>query len=84
MGILRKVITYTEKGLPAVFQLIDIEIPTPRDDEVLIKVHVTGVNSWDWENLRMKPSMFPLGKRSDPRYKILGADVAGTSGRCSQ
>ncbi len=58
--------------------MVDIEIPTPRDDEVLIKVHVTGVNSWDWENLRWRPSMVPLGKRSDPRYKILGADVAGT------
>ena len=35
------------------------------------------MNSWDWELLRSKPSMVYLGKRSDPRYKILGADIAG-------
>ena len=72
-----KAITYKEKGPPPVFQLIDLEIPTPKDDEVIVKVHATGVNSWDWELLRMRPSMVALGKRSDPRYKILGADVAG-------
>lgn len=54
-----------------------MELPTPKDDEVLVKVHSTGVNSWDWELLRSKPSMVYLGKRSDPRYKIFGADIAG-------
>ena len=44
---------------------------------MLVKVHSTGVNSWDWELLRSKPSMVYLGKRSDPRYKIFGADIAG-------
>jgi len=72
-----KAVVYKERGPPVVFQLIEIERPTPRDDEVLIKVHAASVNSWDWELLRHKPSMVSLGKRSDPRYKILGADVAG-------
>jgi len=72
-----KAIVYTERGPPAVFQQIEVEIPTPRDDEVLVKVHAASVNSWDWELLRKKPSMVSLGKRSDPRYKILGADIAG-------
>jgi len=72
-----KAVVYKERGPPAVFQLIEIEKPTPRDDEVLIKVHAASVNSWDWELLRHKPSMVSLGKRSDPRYKILGADIAG-------
>ena len=72
-----KAVAYTEKGPPAVFQIIKVEIPTPKDDEVLVKVHATSVNSWDWEHLRNKPSMVYLGKGSDPRYKILGADIAG-------
>ena len=72
-----KAIVYTERGPPAVFQQIEVENPTPRDDEVLVKVHAASVNSWDWELLRMKPSMVSLGRRSDPRYKILGADIAG-------
>ena len=72
-----KAIVYTERGPPAVFKQIEIEIPTPKDDEVLIKVHASSVNSWDWEFLRKKPSMVSLGRRSDQRYKILGADIAG-------
>ncbi len=72
-----KAIVYTDYGPPAVFQLKEIETPTPKDDEVLVKVHAASVNSWDWELLRKKPSMVSLGKRSDSRYKILGADIAG-------
>jgi NADPH:quinone reductase-like Zn-dependent oxidoreductase len=72
-----KAIVYTEYGPPAVFQLKEIEIPTPKDDEVLVKVHAASVNSWDWELLRNRPSMVSLGARSNPRYKILGADIAG-------
>jgi len=72
-----KAIVYTERGPPAVFQQIDVEIPTPRNDEVLVKVHAASVNSWDWELLRKKPPMVSLGRRSDRRYKILGADIAG-------
>jgi NADPH:quinone reductase-like Zn-dependent oxidoreductase len=72
-----KAIVYTIYGPPAVFQLKELEKPTPKDDEVLVKVHAASVNSWDWELLRKKPSMVSLGRRSDPRYKILGADIAG-------
>ena len=72
-----KAIVYTEYGPPAVFQLIEVDKPTPKDDEVLVKVYAASVNSWDWELLSKKPSMVSLGKRSDPRYKILGADIAG-------
>ncbi len=72
-----KAITYSARGPPPVFQLIEIERPTPKDDEVLVKVHAASINSWDWELLRKKPSRAFLGNRSDRRYKILGADVAG-------
>jgi NADPH:quinone reductase-like Zn-dependent oxidoreductase len=72
-----KAIVYTNHGPPAGFQLQEVEKPTPKEDEVLVKVHAASVNSWDWELLRMKPSMVSLGRRSDPRYKILGADIAG-------
>jgi len=72
-----KAIVYTKYGPPAVFQLKEIEKPIPRDDEVLVKVHAASVNSWDWELLRKKPSMVSLGGRSNPKYKILGADIAG-------
>ncbi|MFA9407175.1 MAG: NAD(P)-dependent alcohol dehydrogenase, partial [Anaerolineales bacterium] len=72
-----KAMIYTKYGPPAVFQLKEIDIPSPKDDEVLVKIHAASVNSWDWELLSKKPSMVSLGSRSDSRYKILGADIAG-------
>ena len=73
-----KASVYTSKGPPPVFQVMEIDTPTPRDDEVLVRVHAASVNSWDWELMPRAPSRVNLGRRSDPRYKILGADVAGT------
>ena len=73
-----KAITFTSPGPPPVFQQIEIEESIPRNDEVLLKVHAASVNSWDWELTPKKPSMVYLGKRSNPDYRIMGADVAGT------
>lgn len=72
-----KAVVYSERGPPPVFEMVDIDVPTPRDDEVLVQVRSTGVNSWDWELMVKPPSRVSLGRRADPRHKILGADVAG-------
>ena len=72
-----KAIVYTKYGLPDVLQLEEVEKPAPKDDEVLIKVHAASVNSWDWDLLRGKPFVNRLGGLLEPRYKILGADIAG-------
>ena len=72
-----KAIVYTKYGSPDVLQLEEVEKPAPRDDEVLIKVHAASVNSWDWDLLRGMPFISRIGAFRQPRYKILGADVAG-------
>jgi NADPH:quinone reductase-like Zn-dependent oxidoreductase len=73
-----KAFIYTEYGSPDVLQLKDIEKPTPKDDEVLIKVQAASVNAADWHLMRGKPIMarvaFGLFK---PKNQRLGADVAG-------
>ena len=72
-----KAIICTSYGLPDVLKLTEIAIPIPRGNEVLIKIHATSVNSWDWELLRGTPFvnrlMFGLRK---PKV-ILGCDIAG-------
>jgi NADPH:quinone reductase-like Zn-dependent oxidoreductase len=73
-----KAIVWTKYGPPDVLQLKEVGKPTPKDNEILIKVHAASVNSWDWELLRGKPFvnrlLFGLFK---PKIQILGIDIAG-------
>jgi len=73
-----KAIVCTKYGSPDVLQLKEVEKPTPKDNEVLVKVHAASVNDWDWGLLRGTPFvnrlMFGLLK---PRTGILGCDIAG-------
>jgi NADPH:quinone reductase-like Zn-dependent oxidoreductase len=72
-----KAIVYTRYGPPDVLQLEEVAKPTPRDDEVLIKVHAVSVNRSDWEGLRGKPLYARIGGLRKPRHQILGSDIAG-------
>lgn len=73
-----KAMLFEKYGPPEGLQLKEIEKPAPKNDEVLIKVHATSVNDWDWGLLRGTPFvnrlMFGLLK---PRTGILGCDIAG-------
>jgi NADPH:quinone reductase-like Zn-dependent oxidoreductase len=79
-----KAIVYTEYGPPEVLQFVEVEIPTPTDDEVLIKIHATSVTTGD-VNARgftfVPPGFGPLPRLmfgvSGPKKKILGSDLAG-------
>ena len=60
------------------FSSQDVAKPTPRDNEVLIKVHAASLNAADGHYLRGTPWLFRLdcGLRK-PKNTLLGADVAG-------
>ena len=72
-----KAIVYTKYGLPDVLELKEVAKPTPRDDEVLIKVRAVSVNRSDWEGLIGKPLYARIGGLRRPRRRILGSDIAG-------
>jgi len=73
-----KAIVYEEYGSPDVLELREIEKPTPKDDEVLIKVHAASVNAMDYRFLTGTPYLARImAGLFKPRHKILGLDVAG-------
>jgi len=78
-----KAILYERYGPPDVLKLEEIPKPTPRDHEVLIKVHATTVTALDWRARSLTaPKGFGLFMRlalgtSRPRRQILGAELSG-------
>lgn len=74
-----KAIVYTEYGSPDVLQLKELEKPTPKDDEVLIKIHAASVNAYDWHFLTADIFLIRLmgGGLLKPKNTRLGADIAG-------
>lgn len=70
--------THNRYGSPDVLQFADIATPTPKDNEVLVRVHAAAVNPADWHLLHGQPFMvrFSSGLRR-PKHPVPGADVAG-------
>jgi len=79
-----KAIVYTEYGSPDVLHLKEVEKPTPKDNEVLIKVHAATVTAGD-VNMRgftfVPPGFGPLPRLMfglrQPKKSILGTELAG-------
>jgi NADPH:quinone reductase-like Zn-dependent oxidoreductase len=79
-----KAIVWTRYGPPEGLELREVEKPTPKADEVLIKVHATTVTAGDCEARRLD---FPLGLGFAMRFyvglirpvrvTILGQELAG-------
>jgi NADPH:quinone reductase-like Zn-dependent oxidoreductase len=72
-----KALVYDQYGKHEVLRVEEVDIPLPREGEVLIAVRAAAVNSWDWDLLRGRPYLTRLGAFRKPRHRVLGADIAG-------
>jgi NADPH:quinone reductase-like Zn-dependent oxidoreductase len=72
-------IVYEKYGSPDVLQLKEVDKPTPRDNEVLIKVCAASLNQYDWHFLTADVFLIRLmgGGLLKPKSTRLGADIAG-------
>ncbi len=80
-----KAIVYTEYGTTDVLRLADVEKPTPKDNEILVRVHATTVSSgvlWARSGQHPDSRLFTFVIRMifgvrKPRKTILGYELSG-------
>jgi len=78
-----KAIVYTKYGPPEVLQLTEVAKPTPKANEVLIRIYATTATTYDcWQRSSTAPTGFGLLMRiasgiRKPKKPILGTELAG-------
>jgi 2-desacetyl-2-hydroxyethyl bacteriochlorophyllide A dehydrogenase len=79
-----KAMVWTQYGPPEVLELREVEKPTPKDNELLIKIYATSVTAGDCEVRSLKipllirlPMRLYAGFLKPKRMTILGQELAG-------
>jgi NADPH:quinone reductase-like Zn-dependent oxidoreductase len=73
-----KAAVHTSYGPPDVVRVAEVEKPTPKDDEVLVRIRATTVNRTDCGFRAAKPFIMRLfGGLLRPRVTVLGNEFAG-------
>lgn len=78
MTTLMKTVIQDQYGAPEVLQLVEVEKPTPADNEVLIQIHATTVTATEAVFRQGKPYFSRLFTGlTKPKIKTLGEELAG-------
>ena len=78
-----KAAVYESYGSPDVLRLMEVPLPQPAENEVLIRIRATTVTTADWRvrSLTLPPGFGFLGRLMfgypKPRQPILGSELSG-------
>jgi NADPH:quinone reductase-like Zn-dependent oxidoreductase len=77
-----KAVIFEEYGIPEkVLTIKEVATPTPKNNEVLIKVEATTINDYDWSLVRGNPYLYRLMfgfSKPKPKHQISGMELSGT------
>lgn len=73
-----KAVVRERYGTPEMLRFKELDIPIPKDDEVLIRIHAAAINAADSYLLGGKPFFLRLAYGLvRPKHPVLGTDIAG-------